>query len=63
MSRVRSLAWTFFVFVAVLVVLFGVFPGTWFDDDDASERDAQWLVTSYAAVLTAAMRPHCIQTR
>jgi uncharacterized membrane protein YgdD (TMEM256/DUF423 family) len=59
MSRVRSLAWTLFVFFALLAVLFGVFPGTWFGDgDDTFERDAQWLVTSYAAmaaVLTIAI--------
>jgi uncharacterized membrane protein YgdD (TMEM256/DUF423 family) len=49
MDRVRSLAWTVFVLVAVIVVLFGVFPGTWFGDGTI-DRDAQWLVTSYAAV-------------
>lgn len=49
MRRARSLAWTVFVFIAVIVVFFGVFPGTWFGTD-TFERDAQWLVTSYAAV-------------
>ena len=50
--RARSLAWTVFVLIAVIVVFFGVFPGTWFGDD-TFERDAQWLVTSYAAVAAA----------
>ena len=33
MSRVRSLAWTVFVLVAVMAMLLGVFPGTWLGDD------------------------------
>jgi hypothetical protein len=48
-----------FVLFAVLAVLFGVFPGTWFDEGELT-RDAQWLVTTYAAlaaVLTFAIAP------
>ncbi len=44
----RRWAWVVFVFFAVLVVLFGVFPGTWFAGGDLS-RETQWLVTTYAA--------------
>ena len=43
---------------ALLAILFGAFPGTWFDDDFG--RDVQWLVTTYAAVaavLTRAIAP------
>lgn len=39
-----------FVVIAVLAFLFGVFPGTWFDEAEPFPRDAQWLVTTYAAV-------------
>ncbi len=54
-SRVRAVArlapwmWIVFVLFALLAVLFGVFPGTWFEEDDFT-RDAQWLITTYAAV-------------
>ena len=58
MRRLSPWAWVVFVLFALLAILFGVFPGTWFEDD--VERDAQWLVTSYAAVavvLTLAVAP------
>jgi hypothetical protein len=42
--------WMVFVLFALLAALFGVFPGTWFEDDIT--RDAQWLVTTYAVVAT-----------
>jgi hypothetical protein len=48
-------AWLVFVF-GLLVILFGVFPGTWFEED--VNRDAQWLITTFAgvaAVLTLAV--------
>jgi hypothetical protein len=38
-----------FVLFAVLATFFGAFPGTWFEED-GFERDAQWLVTTYALV-------------
>ena len=43
----RRWAWVVFVLFAVVVVLFGVFPGRWFEGD--LSREAQWLVTTYAA--------------
>ena len=57
MRRLAPRAWLLFVFFAVLVVFFGVFPGPWFDSG-VEERDSQWLITTYAAVaavLTAAI--------
>jgi len=45
-----------FVFFAVLGMLFGVFPGGWFEED--VDRDATLLTTSYglvAVVLTIAL--------
>lgn len=59
MRQLRSRAWIVFVFFAVLAIFFGVFPGTWFDAEGMT-RDAQWLVTTYAAVavtLTLAVAP------
>jgi hypothetical protein len=58
MRRLSAWAWVVFVFFALLAFLFGVFPGTWFEDDN--DRDAQWLVTTFAAVavvLTMAVAP------
>jgi hypothetical protein len=58
--RLASLSWTVFVLFAVLAFLFGVFPGTWFDEGGSIGRDEQWLVTSYGAVavvLTLAVAP------
>jgi hypothetical protein len=46
-----------FVLFAALAFLFGVFPGTWYDEG-GSDREEQWLVTSYAfvaVVLTVAI--------
>lgn len=59
MARLASFAWIVFVLFALLAVLFGVFPGTWFEEGDFT-RDAQWLITTYAAVaaaLTLAIAP------
>lgn len=50
MRRIASWSWIVFVLFAVLAFLFGVFPGTWFDDEGSIGRDEQWLVTTYAAV-------------
>lgn len=51
-ARLASFSWIVFVLFAFLAVLFGVFPGTWFDEEDFT-RDAQWLITTYAAVAAA----------
>lgn len=48
-QRLASWTWIVFVLFAVLAFLFGVFPGTWYDAG-ASDRDEQWLVTSYAVL-------------
>jgi hypothetical protein len=48
MRRLSRWAWIVFVLFALLAILFGVVPGTWFEDD--IDRDAQWLVTTFAAV-------------
>jgi len=53
----RRWAWLVFVLFAILATLFGVFPGAWFEED-GFEREAQWLVTTYAlvaSVLTVAI--------
>lgn len=58
MRRLASRSWIVFVLFAVLALLFGVFPGTWFGDGGSVGRDGQWLVTTYAAaaaVLTVAI--------
>lgn len=52
MARLSSLTWIVFVLFALLAVLFGVFPGPWFENDDFA-RDAQWLITTYGAVAAA----------
>lgn len=41
-------AWIVFVFFAVLATLFGVFPGSWFEE--GVDRDAQLLSATYATV-------------
>jgi membrane protease YdiL (CAAX protease family) len=49
MRPLATRAWIVFVLFAVLVILFGVFPGPWFEAGDIT-RDAQWLITTFAAV-------------
>ncbi len=56
MRALGRYAWIVFLFFAVLATVFGVFPGTWFDE--GGDRDAHLLTTTYAAVavtLTAAI--------
>lgn len=48
-ARLASWTWIVFVLFALLAVLFGVFPGPWVEENDFT-RDAQWLITTYAAV-------------
>jgi DMSO/TMAO reductase YedYZ heme-binding membrane subunit len=48
MTRVRPYAWIVFVLFAVLATLFGVFPGSWFDEP--LDADAALLTSTYAAV-------------
>ncbi len=47
-GALRRHAWLVFVFFAGLATLFGVFPGSWFDED--VDRDAALLTATYAAV-------------
>jgi hypothetical protein len=49
MERARRHTWVVFILFAILATLFGIFPGAWFDDG-GTDRDANWLTTSYAAV-------------
>ena len=48
MRSVARFGWIVFVFFAVLATLFGVFPGTWFDE--GGDRGAPLLTTTYAAI-------------
>lgn len=52
MQPFRRWAWIVFVLVAIVAFLFGVFPGTWFEEEPV-DRDLQWLVTTYAGVAVA----------
>ena len=51
MGIFRRYAWIVFVFFALLGMMFGVFPGAWFEDD--VDRDAALLTTSYGIVAVA----------
>jgi hypothetical protein len=48
MRALRRNAWIVFLFFAVLATLFGVFPGSWFEE--GGDRDAPLLTSTYAAV-------------
>ena len=48
MAAITRYAWTVFVLFAVLVTMFGIFPGGWFEAD--VDRDATLLTTTYAIV-------------
>ena len=48
MRALRRYAWVVFVFFAVLATLFGIFPGSWFEE--GVDRGDQLLITTYAAV-------------
>lgn len=48
MRALGRYVWIVFVFFAVLATLFGVFPGSWFEE--GVDRDARLLTTTYAAV-------------
>ena len=51
MRALGRYAWIVFVFFAVLATLFGVFPGSWFEE--GMDRGAQLLISTYAAVAVA----------
>jgi hypothetical protein len=56
MGAIRRYAWVVFILFAAMATLFGVFPGTWFDD--TATDDQKMLVSTYAAlavVLTVAV--------
>jgi hypothetical protein len=48
MQALRRYVWVVFVFFAVLATLFGIFPGSWFEE--AGDRDLVLLGTTYASV-------------
>src|SRR5688572_24527342 len=48
MRALSDKAWIVFLFFAFLATVFGVFPGTWFDEQ--ADSDYRVLVTTYAGV-------------
>jgi hypothetical protein len=48
MQALRRYAWVVFVVFAVLATLFGIFPGSWFEE--TVDRDLALLSTTYASV-------------
>jgi hypothetical protein len=48
MQVLRRYAWVVFLFCALLLTLFGIFPGSWFEE--GVDRDFVLLATTFASV-------------